>query len=70
MLVDTAVVLQAPVRFLAARMSDALSTWFEARSNAESRSRNYIAEGHAPTAAGAAVARAYHAVLMREGRAA
>ncbi len=69
-LVDSQVILRAPVRFLAAGMGDALSTWFEARSNFESRSNNYIADGYAPTIAGAQVARACHETLMRDGRAA
>lgn len=69
-LVDSEVILRAPVRFLAAGMGDALSTWFEARSNFESRSPNYIADGYAPTIAGAQIARACHETLMRDGRAA
>ncbi|MDB6454088.1 glycerol dehydrogenase [Falsirhodobacter sp. 20TX0035] len=69
-LVDSEVILRAPVRFLAAGMGDALSTWYEARSNFESRSNNYIADGYAVTAAGAAIARNCHEVLMRDGRAA
>lgn len=69
-LVDSEVILRAPVRYLAAGMGDALSTWFEARSNFESRSKNYIADGYAATIAGAEVARACHETLMRDGRAA
>ncbi|WP_128255785.1 glycerol dehydrogenase [Falsirhodobacter deserti] len=69
-LVDSDVILRAPVRFLAAGMGDALSTWYEARSNFESRSKNYIADGYAVTAAGAAIARSCHDVLMRDGLAA
>ena len=69
-LVDSDVVLRAPVRFLAAGMGDALSTWFEARSNMESRSNNYIADGYASTIAGIHIARSCHETLMRDGRAA
>lgn len=69
-LVDSEVILRAPARFLAAGMGDALSTWYEARSNFESRSKNYIADGYAATIAGAQIARACHEVLMRDGRAA
>jgi glycerol dehydrogenase len=65
--VDTTIVANAPVRFLVAGMGDALSTWFEARSNMESRSNNYVGGGFPPTAAGIAIARACHAVLMRDG---
>ncbi|WP_136683917.1 glycerol dehydrogenase [Falsirhodobacter xinxiangensis] len=69
-LVDSEVILRAPVRFLAAGIGDALSTWYEARSNFESRSNNYIADGYAVTVAGAAIARACHETLMRDGLAA
>lgn len=69
-LVDSEVILKAPARFLAAGMGDALSTWYEARSNFESRSRNYIAQGYAPSIAGAQIARACHETLMRDGIAA
>jgi glycerol dehydrogenase len=69
-LVDSAVIIAAPVRFLVAGMGDALSTWFEARSNLESRSKNYIGEGYAATLAGAQIARGCHDVLMRDGRSA
>jgi glycerol dehydrogenase len=51
-------------------MGDALSTWYEARSNFESRSYNYIADGYATTIAGAQIARACHDTLMRDGRSA
>lgn len=65
--VDTAIVTKAPVRFLVAGIGDALSTWFEARSNLESRSNNYVGGGFPATAAGIAIARACHEVLMRDG---
>jgi glycerol dehydrogenase len=66
-IVDTAIVAKAPVRFLVAGIGDALSTWFEARSNLESRSNNYVGGGFPATAAGIAIARACHDVLMRDG---
>ena len=69
-LVDSEVILKAPVRFLAAGMGDALSTWYEARSNFESQSKNYIAAGYAPSVAGKQIARACHETLMRDGLAA
>lgn len=69
-LVDSDVILKAPVRFLAAGMGDALSTWYEARSNFESQSKNYIAGGYAPSVAGKQIARACHETLMRDGLAA
>lgn len=69
-LVDSALIIKAPVRFLVSGMGDALSTWYEARSNFESHSNNYIGDGYATTAAGEAIARRCHEVLMRDGRAA
>jgi len=69
-LVDSALIIKAPVRFLVSGMGDALSTWYEARSNFESRSNNYIGDGYVTTAAGEAIARRCHDVLMRDGRAA
>lgn len=65
--VDTEIIIKAPVRYLVAGIGDALSTWFEARSNLESRTNNYIGGGFPPTAAGVAIARTCHEVLMRDG---
>ncbi len=69
-LVDSAVIVRAPVRFLVAGIGDALSTWFEARSNSESCSNNFIARGLPAPEAGIAIARACHEVLMRDALAA
>lgn len=69
-LVDSELIVRAPARFLASGMGDALSTFVEARSNIESRSRNYIGDGYAASIAGYAIARACHETLMRDGRAA
>jgi glycerol dehydrogenase len=68
--VDSAVVAKAPVRFLVAGIGDALSTWFEARSNLDSHAANLVAPGLPPTLAGVAIARACHDVLMRDALAA
>ena len=62
--VDSAVVAKAPARFLIAGVGDALSTWFEARSNVETNSRNYIASGFPTPAAGLALARACYDVIL------
>lgn len=64
--VDPAVIVAAPVRFLMAGIGDALSTWFEARSNVEAGTMNYIAGGFPATEAGLAIARHCHEVLQRE----
>jgi glycerol dehydrogenase len=65
-LVDSAVIVQAPVRFLISGIGDALSTWFEARSNLDSNSSNLVRPNMLPPAAGIAIARACHDVLMRD----
>lgn len=69
-IVDSALIARAPVRFLVAGIGDALSTWFEARSNLDSRSANLVQPNMAPPAAGIAIARACHDVLMRDALAA
>lgn len=53
-LVDTQVVVNAPVRFLVAGMGDALATWVEARAVAAARRKTMA--GGAPTTAGLALA--------------
>lgn len=65
-IVDSALIAAAPARFLIAGMGDALSTWFEARSNMESRTDNYVASGFPAPLAGLAIARHCHEVLMRD----
>ena len=65
-LVDPEIIAAAPVRFLIAGIGDALSTWFEARSNIESRTANYVAGGFPPTDVGIAIARRCHDILMAE----
>lgn len=69
-IVDSAVVVAAPARFLVAGMGDALSTWFEARSNLDSRSSNFVRPELPAPLAGIAIAKACHEVLMRDGLAA
>lgn len=64
--VDPEIVVAAPVRFFVAGIGDALSTWFEARSNIESRTDNYVAGGFPRTLAGTAIAERCQAVLMRD----
>lgn len=69
-IVDSEVVVRAPVRFLVSGIGDALSTWFEARSNLDSGSKNLVRPNMLPPAAGIAIARACHDVLMRDALAA
>jgi glycerol dehydrogenase len=69
-IVDSAVIVRAPVRFLVAGIGDALSTWFEARSNLDSNTANLVTPHLLPPAAGVAIARTCHDVLMRDALAA
>jgi len=67
-LVDTAIIAAAPVRFLVAGMGDALSTWFEARSCQRTHAVNEC--GGYGTAAGFALARLCYETLLTHGVAA
>ena len=67
-LVDTEVIAKAPVRFLVAGMGDALATWFEAKSCADTQSVNEC--GGLGTMTGLALARLCYDTLLRYGAAA
>jgi len=67
-LVDTAVIAQAPVRFLVAGMGDGLATWFEAESCRQSFSENQC--GGLGTLAGYRLARLCFDTLLEHGVAA
>jgi len=67
-LVDTAIIAAAPVRFLVAGMGDALATWFEARSCHATQSEN--ACGGLSTLTGLNLARLCYDTLLRYGTAA
>ncbi len=64
-LVDTAIIAKAPVRFLVAGMGDALATWFEARSCSLSQSEN--ACGGLGTMTGLNLARLCYDTLLKYG---
>ena len=64
-LVDTAIIAKAPVRFLVAGMGDALSTWFEAKSCSDTQSEN--ACGGLSTLTGINLARLCYDVLLKYG---
>ncbi|ACL16134.1 glycerol dehydrogenase [Methanosphaerula palustris] len=64
-LVDTDVIIQAPVRFLVAGMGDALSTYFEAMANTASGHDNCA--GGKPTTTSVALARVCYEILIRDG---
>lgn len=67
-LVDTAVIAEAPVRFLVAGMGDALATWFEAESCRRAFSENQCG-GHG-TAAAYSLARLCYDTVLEYGVAA
>jgi glycerol dehydrogenase len=66
-LVDTEMILTAPVRFLVSGMGDALSTYFEARANAESDTANYVGKGYRRTKASMAIAKLCYDILIEDG---
>ena len=71
-LVDSAVIAKAPVRFLASGMGDALATWLECRANEAAATANYVyvtkLGGTRRTQASMAVAKASYELLMAKGR--
>ena len=64
-LVDTQVIAQAPPRFLASGMGDALATWFEARACAASHSKNL--RGGSSTRSALALAELCYRTLLEDG---
>ena len=66
-LVDTEVILRAPVRMLSAGIGDALATWLEARAAYACGAVNGIGKGYRISRAGMAVARTAYEILMTEG---
>ena len=64
-LVDTHVIANAPARFLVAGMGDALATWFEARSCAQTQSMNEC--GGLSTVTGLNLARLCYDTLLQYG---
>ncbi len=69
-LVDTDIILSAPVRYLVSGMGDALSTYFECRANAESDTANYVGSGYRRTKAALAISKVCYDTLIEDGLAA
>ena len=67
-LVDTEIIANAPTRFLVSGMGDALSTWFEARSCAATKSENCC--GGLGTMTGMSLARLCYDTLLAYGESA
>ncbi len=66
-LLDTEILVKAPIRFLVAGMGDALSTYVECRANFQSSSPNYVNKGYRQTIAGLAVSKACHETILAKG---
>ena len=66
LLVDTKIILEAPVRYLVAGMGDALSTYLGARVAADNYKNNY--HGGLYTESSMAVARCCYDILMKYGK--
>jgi glycerol dehydrogenase len=66
-LLDTEILVQAPIRFLSAGMGDALSTYIETRANLASSSPNYVWSGFASTLAVEALAKTCHQTVLTKG---
>src|SRR5512137_2150030 len=64
-LVDTAMIAQAPVRFLVAGMGDALATWFEAKSCSATQAPNEC--GGLSTLTGLSIAKLCYDTLLQYG---
>ena len=67
-LVDTEIIVRAPIRFLVAGMGDALATWFEARSCGATQSPNEC--GGLATLTGLTLARLCYDTLIKYGESA
>jgi glycerol dehydrogenase len=66
-LVDSEIVSRAPVRLLVSGMGDALATFFEARTNQDSDSANFIGPGFRRSLSGMALARLCYDTLLAQG---
>ena len=66
-LVDTDIIVKAPVRFFVAGMGDALSTYIETRANLTSDSPNYVWTGFVSTKAVEAISKACHETVLSKG---
>lgn len=67
-LVDTDIVIQAPVRLLVAGMADALATDIEVRACMQANAPNFVEGGCNRTLTGIAIAQLTYDVILREGR--
>ena len=66
-LVDTEIIMKAPVRLLISGMGDALATYFEALANEASDTANYVGEGYRRTMLGMAISKLCYETLIAKG---
>ncbi len=66
-LVDTSIIINAPVRLLVSGMGDALATFFEARACRESQAMNFILGGTRQTLLGWTTAKTCYETLLQDG---
>lgn len=66
-LLDTDIIVKAPIRFLVAGIGDALATYIESRANFQSHSPNYVGKGFCSTVAVEAIAKACHETILSKG---
>lgn len=67
-LVDSAIVVKAPVRYFVSGMGDALSTYFEAKAHVDSHTKNRVGKGYQTPLAAMALSRLCFTTLMEQGR--
>lgn len=65
-LVDSEIIVKAPLRLFVAGIGDALATWFEAKACELSDSPNYIGNGHRRCKAGIAIAETCMNILLED----
>lgn len=66
-LLDSEIIVNAPIRFMVSGMGDALSTYFEARANQQSDSPNYVGKGYRRCKVALAIAELCYKTLIEKG---
>lgn len=66
-LMDSEIIVNAPVRLFVAGMGDALATYLEAKANAATESPNFIGKGYRRCRAAMAIARESFDILLEDG---
>lgn len=66
-LMDSEIIVKAPVRLFVAGIGDALATYFEARANDATETTNYIGKGYRRCKAAMAIAKMAYDLLLEDG---